>query len=533
MDLKQCPSCGATLPMDAALCTRCMTELGERTTIPVPGKRKKWLIPMGSVLALLLIVMLFLLLPQGDIPNNPDIYGDPPISESTGDEGISAENPPAEQTPAVPPPNDSTNESPPADTPEHTEGDTAFENDPSAGNDPPVEDDPSIEDDPPVEDDPSTESDPPSTAEEPDTQLTPDSAVTGTLYDNGTHQVVYTDGEDIFYVTGHYILYNDPAIVAIESNQYFSMTAGAQTSGNVTIPARVTILNRDEYDTELRERFWEKVASFRVVAFDVDGMNVVCVRSSREDRSDQTTAYQAQIGILSFGTGRLVWEFIMKNGDVIRVHTTIEVHPIVELELRPTAQEVPDIASLQAYLDSNTADLPRDSIVRVYLPGITYEGHLAVDDGVFEIYGASDQRTVIRGSATFTSRPGQRCLLQNITFVGSGGTGLTAQKALTVNNCTFSGYDIAIDWQDLAWVRLQNCTFRNNKIAMRVNNKSHHGTNEPNHNNLFENNGIALQFLKLSSDTPLTFPGSRFAGNETDIENTAGVAIDTHGAVFE
>lgn len=518
MDLKQCPHCGLTLPMDAALCTLCLTELEERTTIPVPKKRKYWLIPLGSVLALLLVVVLFLLLPQGDIPNNPDIYGDPPISESTGDEDISAENPPAEQTPAVPPPNDSTNESPPADTPEHTEGGTAAENNPSTSTEQPAEDEPP------------TESDPPGTAEVPDTQLTPDSAIAGTLYDNGTHQIVYTDGEDVFYVTGHYILYDDPAIVAIESNQYISMT---QSSGNVTIPARVTILNRDEYDTVLRERFWDKVASFRVVAFDVDGTNVVCVRSSQEDHSDQTTAYQAQIGVLSFGTGRLVWEFIMKNGDVIRVHTTIEVHPIVELELRPTAQEVPDIASLQAYLDSNTADLPRDSIVRVYLPGITYEGHLAVDGGVFEIYGASDQRTVIQGSAAFTSRPGQRCLLQNITFAGSGGTGLTAQKALTVNNCTFSGYDIAIDWQDLAWVRLQNCTFRNNKIAMRVNNKSHHGTNDPNNNNLFENNGIALQFISLSSNTPLTFPGSRFAGNETDIENTAGVAIDTFGAVFE
>lgn len=518
MDLKQCPHCGAALPMDAALCTSCMTELGERTTIPVPKKRRHWLIPMGSVVALLLVAMLILLLPQEDIPNAPDASDDPPTSVNTGGQDISTENPPAEQTPAITPSNDSTNEAPLADTNEDTEENTVTENDPS-----PV-------DDPPVTDETSTESDSPSTEEEPDTQLTPDSAVTGKLYDNGTHQVVYTDGEDVFYVTGHYILYDDPAIVAIESNQYISMT---QSSGNVIIPARVTILNGDEYDTVLRERFWNKVASFRVVAFDVDGTNVVCVHSSQEDHSDQTTAYQAQIGVLSFGTGRLEWEFTMKNGDVIRVHTTIEVHPILELELRPTAQEVPDIASLQAYLDSNTADLPRDNIVRVYLPGITYEGHLTVDGGVFEIYGASDQRTVIRGSATFTSQPGQRCLLQNITFVGSGGTGLTAQKTLAVNNCTFSGYGIAIDWQDLAWVHLQNCTFRDNGIALRINNSSHKGTNSPYSGNLFENNGIALQFVKLSSDTPLTFPGCRFIGNETDIENTAGVAADTFGAVFE
>ena len=82
MDLKQCPHCGAALPMDAALCTSCMTELGERTTIPVPQKRKYWLIPMGSVLALLLIAVLFLLLPQENIwftggkrPNPEEICG--------------------------------------------------------------------------------------------------------------------------------------------------------------------------------------------------------------------------------------------------------------------------------------------------------------------------------------------------------------------------------------------------------------------------------------------------------------------------
>lgn len=518
MDLKQCPHCGLTLPMDAVLCTGCMTELGERTTIPVPQKRKYWLIPMGSVLALLLIVMLVLLLPQEDISHVPEIPDAPPVSGSTENGDISAEDPSTDQPPAATPPSDSTGEAPPADTPGDAEGDTANENEPSAG------------DVPPDDDDPSTENDPPSTKVEPDTQLTPDSAVAGTLYDNGTHQVVYTDGEDVFSVTGHYILYDDPAIVAIESNQYISMT---QSPGDVTIPARVTILNGGEYDTALRERFWNKVASFRVVAFDVDGTNVVCVRGSQEDHSDQTTAYQAQIGVLSLGTGRLVWEFTMKNGDVIRVHTTIEVHPITELELRPTAKEVPDIAALQAYLESRTVDVPRDNIVRVYLPGITYEGVLTLEGAVFYLYGQKDHSTVFHGTIIYESTPSLRGRVQEIAFTGNGGAGLIARKDLDVSGCTFSGYDTAVDWQDQAWVQLSGCTFRDNAVALRVDNSSHKGERTAFHDTLFENNTIAVQFLNLKCDDALTFKGCRFSGNETDIENTAGVAVDTFGAVFE
>lgn len=466
MDLKQCPHCGAALPMDAALCTSCMTELGERTTIPVPKKRRHWLIPMGSVVALLLVAMLILLLPQEDISNTPGISEAPPMSDNAPDQ------PPAP-------------EAPPTDT--QAEGETAEQEEPYVGR----------------------------------------------TFDNGTNQVVYIDGRDIFYVTGHFLCYDSPLTVPLEKSQYYSMTLYSQSASTVATESRITILNDGRYDKALRQKFWDKVESFQVITSDIEGTDILRVRSSWQDKSDDTTAYQAQIGIHAYGTGRICWEFAMKKGDIIRVYTTVEVHPIAELELRPTAQEVPDITSLQIYLSEKTADVPRDNIVRVYLPGVTYEGELILENAVFLLYGREDHSTVFKGTITVPSHPTQGSEIHNIVFEGSGGTGVIAQKDLVVNKCTFSGYDIAIDWQNLAWVRLQNCTFRNNKIAMRVNNQSHHGTNDPNNNNLFENNGIALQFVKLSSDTPLTFPGCRFIGNETDIENTAGVAVDTFGAVFE
>lgn len=467
MDLKQCPHCGLTLPMDAVLCTGCMTELGERTTIPIPKKRKYWLIPMGSVFALLLVVMLFFLLTQEDISNVPDASDDPPISDSIPDE-----------TPAP--------ETPPPDT---QEGEASTE---------------------------------------------PEVPYVPRTFDNGTNQVVYTDGQDIFYVTGHFLCYDSPLTVPHEKSQYYSTTLSYESASSIATQSRVTILKDSRYDKALRQKFWDKVDSFQVTTSDIEGTDILRVRSSWQDKSDDTTAYQAQIGIHGYGIGRICWEFTMKNGDVIRVYTTVEVHPIAELELRPTAQEVPDLAALKAYLAEKTADVPRDNIVRVYLPGVTYEGSLRLDGAVYHIYGStSDQRTVIRGTVTFPDIPPQGNEIHNIVFESNGGTGIISQKDLIVNNCTFSGYDIAIDWQDLAWVRLQNCTFRDNEIAMRINNNSHHGTNDPNTNNLFENNGIALQFVNLKSDTPLTFPYSRFVGNETDIENTAGVAVDTFGAVFE
>lgn len=483
MDMKQCPRCGATLPQDAALCTACMAELGEHTTIPVPKKRTLRLIPiLGSAAALLLAAALMLLL-------------------SAPKERASQEIPPEQEI---------------------------VQNTPEIPNEPEIPDEPESPDEPEIPDTPPDAPDieePVGQEEEPYVPRT---------FDNGTNQVVYTDGRNTFYVTSHFLCYDSPLTLPHEKSQYYSMTLSAQPASSTATQSRITILNNGRYDKVLRQLFWDRVASFQVTTSDTEGTDILRVRSSWQDKSDDTTAYQAQIGIHSYGLGRICWEFTMKNGDIIRLYTTVEVHPIVELELRPTAEEAPDLAALQAYLKTETEGLPRDNIVRVYLPAVTYEGTLRLEGAVYHIYGAGNgQRTVIRGTVIFEETPKPGCTITGIDFIGSGGFGLIAKKDVSVGSCTFTGYDIAVSWQDLAWVTLNSCTFRDNGIAMRVNNDTHPPINLPYNNTIFENNGIALQFLKLSSDNPLTFPGCRFVGNETDIENQAGVALDTNGAVFE
>lgn len=49
----------------------------------------------------------------------------------------------------------------------------------------------------------------------------------------------------------------------------------------------------------------------------------------------------------------------------------------------------------------------------------------------------------------------------------------------------------------------------------------------------FQNNGTAVLRERVSGDATLKFPGSRFTGNDTDIDNRCDQPLDLSEAIFE
>ena len=102
-----------------------------------------------------------------------------------------------------------------------------------------------------------------------------------------------------------------------------------------------------------------------------------------------------------------------------------------------------------------------------------------------------------------------------------------------LSKCSFNGWDTAAIANNEAWVNAMDCTFTNNKIALKFNSSMAYGT-APNYlNNTFTGNGTAVCIENLPGNEVLDFAGSTFSGNDVDIDNKAEHSVDTAKANFE
>ena len=87
--------------------------------------------------------------------------------------------------------------------------------------------------------------------------------------------------------------------------------------------------------------------------------------------------------------------------------------------------------------------------------------------------------------------------------------------------------------RDYAWFNADECVFEDNTVGFHFNAKTGTPSDTTYVDNIFRNNGTAVLLEQVPSDVSLEFPGSRFQGNGTDIDNRCDQALELDEAVFE
>lgn len=258
-----------------------------------------------------------------------------------------------------------------------------------------------------------------------------------------------------------------------------------------------------------------------------------------EPMYNESFPYAAYVSDIYFtsdsGTNDIEWTLSMKNGDTILLSTrlTIEERTAVRYYSEDTAMETTE--ELQALLDSIERDVTSDTPVYLYLPAVTYDGEVTFGNHIWCIYGGAegDNATTFTGTVNMKGLNGNYAEINEVNFLGNSGTGLNSYCLVLLSQCSFDGWDTAALAQNGAWINAMDCTFTNNKTALKFNTSMSYGS-APNYpGNVFSGNGTAVSIVSLPGNETLDFAGSTFSGNDTDIDNKVEHSVNTANAIFE
>ena len=76
------------------------------------------------------------------------------------------------------------------------------------------------------------------------------------------------------------------------------------------------------------------------------------------------------------------------------------------------------------------------------------------------------------------------------------------------------------------WVNAMDCRFEDNQVGFRFNAEGTVVTHTQYANNEFFHNGTAVLLKSVPAESPLSFPGSVFEDNDTDIANRCGREVN-------
>ena len=232
------------------------------------------------------------------------------------------------------------------------------------------------------------------------------------------------------------------------------------------------------------------------------------------------------------------WTITMKNGDVIRLHQTLEVHLIRTLDYYPEDAAMGTTEELQALIDEIGETVDPSAVVNIHLPPKTYEGDLTIEKRPVNLLGSTEgeERTVFTGTLRITTGANGRINeISDIDFVGSGreNVGITAAARVHLTGCTFTGWKTAVLPHGYSWLNFRYCTFTDNEVGFHFNASRSSVTHSQFDGNRFTENGTAILWEGTPVDIAISFPESVFAHNGADIDNRSGQSIDISQAVFE
>lgn len=271
-------------------------------------------------------------------------------------------------------------------------------------------------------------------------------------------------------------------------------------------------------------------------------VSVTCTEPQPSDYYPSAAAVTfVDFGIVAPGDheAELAYTVTMKNGDILRLtqkerYTSISVYQY-------TAQDEPmeTIEELQALVDRITASSDEYDQIHLYLPAVVYEGGLTLEGRCVNLYGSvgpDGRRTAFTGPVRISSPRGVR-EFHDIHFLGGGqGTGVSACGATRLHliGCRVSGWETGFLAEDNAWINADETVFADNAVGMCFNAQDTPMVSDNFYSgDTFQNNGIAVLLERVSGDAALEFPGCRFTGNETDIDNRCEHQLELDEAMFE
>lgn len=234
---------------------------------------------------------------------------------------------------------------------------------------------------------------------------------------------------------------------------------------------------------------------------------------------------------------QLLFTVTMKNGDVVRVRQTHHFRSVKTYTYTPENASMNTTEDLQALLEEIGRTAEPDADINIHLPPVTYEGELVLNRLAVNLTGSVDQagrRTAFTGPVHLTYSGGAISYFEGIDFTGSGGgTGISALSRLHLTNCRLSGWDTAVFCAEHAWVNADQCIFLDNGVGLHINNVEPNLSDSRFEGNTFQENGTALVLEQVGVDLALSFPGTLFTGNGTDIDNRCGQELDLSRTVFQ
>lgn len=291
-----------------------------------------------------------------------------------------------------------------------------------------------------------------------------------------------------------------------------------------------------ESETNLREEFEEQIESVELTVVPRDGAEAM--RWSDPQYSPRVPGAM-RIADLRFtsacGSNDIYWTLHMKNGDILKLQhnfTCVEAPSIV---YRPEDVPMDTIEDLQALVDRIDQEIPPDVPVYIFLPGVTYEGGLTLENRTCALFGRGnyDDRPIFTGTITVKSTAPEKQRINAIRFEGEN-AGIAAYASTMASECTFTDAKTGIAVLDGATFDPHGCTFENCGTGILYDVK------ESPYNVAFEldrcefrSSRIGLHVKAFVKGEAVICHDCTFAGNETDIQNDTEVPVDTSGAVFE
>ncbi len=195
------------------------------------------------------------------------------------------------------------------------------------------------------------------------------------------------------------------------------------------------------------------------------------------------------------------------------------------------------VEALNAFLASVTPE--QGKRYHLELGECTYRGTILLpanitSDTLVFVEGAKDRRdnslTNVIGGIDLNGSAIN--VISHINFIAGRRQGSTPLRAIyngsaaNLGNCTFTGYDVAVDGGQHLLTPL-GCTFRSNQVAVRANltgdQAGHYLNALPWSSNIFLSNGTAIQIRALGPMSPfvIRIQDNDFRGNSTDLDISA------------
>ncbi|HIW17473.1 MAG TPA: hypothetical protein H9689_08455 [Firmicutes bacterium] len=238
------------------------------------------------------------------------------------------------------------------------------------------------------------------------------------------------------------------------------------------------------------------------------------------------------------GSTELLWTLHMKNGDTIKLRQKINITPIETYDYYPEDYPMDTIEELQALIDKVSSEIQLPNVVNIHLPPITYDGELVIDKRAINLRGSVDEntsrRTTFTGNVQVSAQDGPIVYFSGISFIGSGeGVGVSASCRLQADNCRFSNWKTGLLGYGSSWISAINSYFDGNEVGFHFNSEGKYVTHATYSDNTFINNGTGVLLERVPTDVTISFPGSYFQGNGTDIDNRCSQPLDISQAIIK